>query len=472
MLLVAGASFAASLNGSAFSPQIQRDFLSGDPARRAAAARQALPICRAQPLKCVTYLGYTVAQLEAMTAGQAKPAQPKPAPKPPLGLPAPTDGGKIVPGQRPLPLPAPEKLELLEGAPQLKKAEPLHVEETLPQVPLRAERKRMEPMPEQVRIEAEAEHTEKKPLPEMPEQVRIEAAAEQTGEAVRPSTPSPDQPPTNIKEITMKKLVMAIVLLGAATLTSTADAFFWNRGGCCDTGCNYSYSCDSCDTCSNVSYVSCGDCNTCCYYYTGMTTAQLEQLAAGPAAAPAAGPAARPGIRPEGGPFRRPAPEKEEREGRMRPTLPMRPMPEEAEGRIVPEPGTGLGEPKPGAPAPAQPKAEAEAGENVLEAFPMLVDRGLADKIKESEIAKAPFYKDVLLEEPKVTAEDAYRMILGLEPNFTLGDQLKAYKKLSLKWHPDKNPGNEEYAKQVFQLINIANEGLETAAKHKMGARK
>lgn len=39
-------------------------------------------------------------------------------------------------------------------------------------------------------------------------------------------------------------------------------------------------------------------------------------------------------------------------------------------------------------------------------------------------------------------------------------DLKKAYKKLALKWHPDKNVGNEEEAKENFQLVQHAYEVL------------
>ncbi len=225
--------------------------------------------------------------------------------------------------------------------------------------------------------------------------------------------------------------------------------------------------------------------------FTGMSAAQLQQIVNAPtAAAPAAQPRVRPApeaqprvrpapearrVRPEGGLGMRPPVRPVERPEGVRPGLPQVEKPARPEkGELIPAEEGELGR----APAPAEPKGEEpeKAGEaakkNPLAEFSALKDRGLLDKLTEKQITDAPFYSDVLIENPKITAEDAYRMILGLEPNYTLGDQTKAYRKASLKWHPDKNIGNEEYAAKVFQLVNIANEGLETAAKHKMATGK
>ena len=51
--------------------------------------------------------------------------------------------------------------------------------------------------------------------------------------------------------------------------------------------------------------------------------------------------------------------------------------------------------------------------------------------------------------------EDFYA-ILGVKKDATEGEIKKAYRKLALKWHPDKNPNNREEAEEKFKKINEA----------------
>ncbi len=60
-------------------------------------------------------------------------------------------------------------------------------------------------------------------------------------------------------------------------------------------------------------------------------------------------------------------------------------------------------------------------------------------------------------------AEDYYK-ILGIEKSASADDIKKAYRKLALKWHPDKNPGNKA-AEEKFKKINEAYAVLSDAAK-------
>ncbi|XP_029385155.1 dnaJ homolog subfamily B member 6b [Echeneis naucrates] len=53
-----------------------------------------------------------------------------------------------------------------------------------------------------------------------------------------------------------------------------------------------------------------------------------------------------------------------------------------------------------------------------------------------------------------------YYQILGVQKNATQEDIKKAYRKLALKWHPDKNPDNKEEAERKFKELSEAYEVL------------
>lgn len=55
--------------------------------------------------------------------------------------------------------------------------------------------------------------------------------------------------------------------------------------------------------------------------------------------------------------------------------------------------------------------------------------------------------------------EDFYK-ILGVAKTATAEEIKKAYKKLALKWHPDKNQDNKEVATEKFKIICEAYEVL------------
>jgi curved DNA-binding protein CbpA len=52
-----------------------------------------------------------------------------------------------------------------------------------------------------------------------------------------------------------------------------------------------------------------------------------------------------------------------------------------------------------------------------------------------------------------------YYYILGIKPNATTAEIKKAYRKLSIKFHPDKNDG-DEFFEERFKEINEAHETL------------
>ena len=53
-----------------------------------------------------------------------------------------------------------------------------------------------------------------------------------------------------------------------------------------------------------------------------------------------------------------------------------------------------------------------------------------------------------------------YYKVLEVNKNSTTADIKKAYRKLALKWHPDKNPDNQDEANRKFKEISEAYEIL------------
>ena len=51
--------------------------------------------------------------------------------------------------------------------------------------------------------------------------------------------------------------------------------------------------------------------------------------------------------------------------------------------------------------------------------------------------------------------KDPYE-ILGTKPGFTKNEDRKAFYKMAMKWHPDKNPDNKERAEEMMKKINAA----------------
>src|ERR1700761_3436162 len=59
-----------------------------------------------------------------------------------------------------------------------------------------------------------------------------------------------------------------------------------------------------------------------------------------------------------------------------------------------------------------------------------------------------------------------YYKILGVDKKASEEDIKKAYRKLAIKYHPDKNPGNKQ-AEEKFKEINEANAVLSDSEKRK-----
>ncbi|KAH7697753.1 DnaJ domain-containing protein, partial [Aphelenchoides avenae] len=61
---------------------------------------------------------------------------------------------------------------------------------------------------------------------------------------------------------------------------------------------------------------------------------------------------------------------------------------------------------------------------------------------------------------PRVAGGECLYSILGVDKKADDAEIKKAYRKLALKWHPDKNPENKEQAEKKFKQIAQAYEVL------------
>ncbi|XP_016399412.1 dnaJ homolog subfamily B member 6-like isoform X2 [Sinocyclocheilus rhinocerous] len=64
--------------------------------------------------------------------------------------------------------------------------------------------------------------------------------------------------------------------------------------------------------------------------------------------------------------------------------------------------------------------------------------------------------------------DDYYYHVLGVQRNASPDDIKKAYRKLALRWHPDKNPDNKEEAEKKFKELSEAYEVLSDANKRNL----
>lgn len=70
---------------------------------------------------------------------------------------------------------------------------------------------------------------------------------------------------------------------------------------------------------------------------------------------------------------------------------------------------------------------------------------------------KRDFFKRMTPDEAtRILNEDDPYEILGLKRKSTKSEIKKAYYKMALKWHPDRNPENVEFATKMMQKINAA----------------
>lgn len=64
--------------------------------------------------------------------------------------------------------------------------------------------------------------------------------------------------------------------------------------------------------------------------------------------------------------------------------------------------------------------------------------------------------------------DDDYYELLGVSKDASSDEIKRAYRKLALKWHPDKNPNNKEEAERVFKGVCEAYEVLSDDEKRRM----
>jgi len=83
------------------------------------------------------------------------------------------------------------------------------------------------------------------------------------------------------------------------------------------------------------------------------------------------------------------------------------------------------------------------------------------------DIGKLLCFLLIFLFSIQIYAEDYYYRVLELNQDATESDIKKAFRRLSIKYHPDKNPGDQESAQKYLE-VNKAYEILTDAEKKQL----